>query len=163
MEQFTIEHNLPMIKYKVAFPYSLIEINTFYIEIYDAHFLEYSYSHNQELEKEFNQMSIPYARIKSSIKHYSSPILDKNGNVVDTSKLSYSNDGYKDVTIKAMTSALKSPSSAKFGSLSLSRNDNNAVVRGYVDADNSFGANIRTEFAVMFYEGSIRDFDIITE
>lgn len=48
---------------------------------------------------------------------------------------------------------LKSPSSAdfcKFSEATISHNGNDYVVGGYVDADNSFGAHVRSTFIVTF-------------
>ena len=41
---------------------------------------------------------------------------------------------------------LKSPSSAKFGGWKYGKDKNQIVVQGYVDAENSFGAEIRSQF-----------------
>ena len=45
--------------------------------------------------------------------------------------------------VKAM---LKSPSSAKFGGWKYGKNKKQIIVQGYVDAENSFGAEIRSQF-----------------
>lgn len=45
--------------------------------------------------------------------------------------------------VKAM---LKSPSSAKFGGWKYGKNKKQITVQGYVDAENSFGAEIRSQF-----------------
>jgi len=41
---------------------------------------------------------------------------------------------------------LKSPSSAKFGGWKYGKDKKQIVVQGYVDAENSFGAEIRSQF-----------------
>ena len=41
---------------------------------------------------------------------------------------------------------LKSPSSAKFGGWKYGKNKKQIIVQGYVDAENSFGAEIRSQF-----------------
>lgn len=64
---------------------------------------------------------------------------------------------YYEMAKDLVKSNLKSPSSAKFPSylwegdqISMGRNGDYVVVQSYVDADNSFGANIRSEYTVEF-------------
>jgi hypothetical protein len=70
-----------------------------------------------------------------------------------------SSDGgkYYEMAKDLVKNNLKSPSSAKFPSylwegdqISMGRNGDYVVVQSYVDADNSFGANIRSEYIVEF-------------
>lgn len=54
---------------------------------------------------------------------------------------------------KAVKGKLKSPSTAKFCSVTeatIGCSGNTWVVRGWVDAQNGFGATVRTQFAVTF-------------
>jgi len=66
-------------------------------------------------------------------------------------------EGHAIVAAKnAVRDQLKAPSTAKFSSVWASKNnDGTWVVKGYVDAQNSFGATIRSSFKVMLkYNGS---------
>jgi hypothetical protein len=77
-------------------------------------------------------------------------ILDQVSNyILDISEES----NFKALTITTITPLLKSPSSARFPIISewsFARNKDIVTVQSYVDADNSFGSNIRTEFTVQF-------------
>ena len=67
----------------------------------------------------------------------------------------YGHDEFDAVTIakKAVKNNLKSPSTVKFckhSELSISCSGNSWTVKGYVEAQNSFGATIRNQFTVKF-------------
>lgn len=66
--------------------------------------------------------------------------------------------------------SIKSPSSADFpmfGStdIQISRDTNGNInyVSSYVDAENSYGASIRTQFEVIFYGGNLDDYKVVIE
>ena len=83
-----------------------------------------------------------------------------NGSVPSTTAGSSSKDSYGHtkgdafaIAEKAVKGKLKSPSTAKFCSVTeatIGCSGNTWVVRGWVDAQNGFGATVRTQFAVTF-------------
>jgi hypothetical protein len=88
-----------------------------------------------------------------NLVRYGDNILYKDGNVVSTlSDYTFTWDEQSDLQIscqKAIKSILKSPSTAKFpniSSWSFSKQDGNIIIQGYVDSQNSFGAELRSEF-----------------
>lgn len=94
---------------------------------------------------------------------------EENTNITDKgSSISYLSDEEKavcwSVAIKAVKNNLKSPSSAQFpfsyasDGVTITKSDGIYVVNAYVEADNSFGALIRTKFLVTIE----RDGDLFT-
>jgi len=68
------------------------------------------------------------------------------------------------VAEKEVKDRLKAPSTAKFptyGSATISKSGDNFKVEGYVDAENSFGAEIRTTFTVEFTKNSEESYTVI--
>lgn len=93
-----------------------------------------------------------YVPSTSSSKHGSS---STSGTTSNSNKDSYGHtkgDAFA-IAEKAVKGKLKSPSTAKFCSMTeatIRCSGNTWVVRGWVDAQNSLGATIRTQFAVTF-------------
>jgi hypothetical protein len=55
---------------------------------------------------------------------------------------------------------LKAPSTASFSNISVSQNGNTWTVTGYVDAQNSFGAMIRSSFKVVIEDNGYPKYTI---
>lgn len=72
---------------------------------------------------------------------------------LDDRSIGENSSAYYAIAQEIISSNLKNPSSASFCSLSecrMGRNKDYVVVQGYVDATNSFGAQVRSEFVVEF-------------
>lgn len=66
-------------------------------------------------------------------------------------KIGNNGSGYYAMAVEAISANLKNPSSAHFGSMEscqIGRNREYVVVKGYVDAANSFNTQVRNEFVV---------------
>ena len=87
-----------------------------------------------------------------------STTIGQNSSKIDN----YGHDQFDAIVVaeKTVKKQLKSPSSAKFCKISeykITLTENTWTVTGYVDSDNSFDANIRSNFLVMFtFENSER-------
>lgn len=72
---------------------------------------------------------------------------------LENRKIGNNDTTYYVIAQEIVTTNLKNPSSAKFSSVNncqMARNGEYVAVKGYVDATNSFGAQIRSEFIVEF-------------
>ena len=72
---------------------------------------------------------------------------------LENRKIGNNDTPYYVIAQEIVTTNLKNPSSAKFSSVNncqMARNGEYVAVKGYVDATNSFGAQIRSEFIVEF-------------
>lgn len=70
---------------------------------------------------------------------------------LDNRKIGKNDSAYYVMAIEAVSSVLKDPSSAKFcsmGDCQMGRNGEYVVVKGYVDATNSFGSQLRNDFII---------------
>lgn len=73
--------------------------------------------------------------------------------------------GAYDSAVAAVKANLKAPATAKFGDMGnseIKRSDTQWKVQGYVDSENSFGANIRSNYVVILeYRSDNDSFDIM--
>ncbi len=93
---------------------------------------------------------------------YSDKILYKNGSIQHTlSEYLISADEERELIVKAqedIESVLKSPSTAKFpwpDEWKMSKKSDSITIQSYVDAQNSFGAVVRSEFQIIYKKGKI--------
>ena len=107
--------------------------------------------------------------------YYSSEIhktVEENKNNTQNGSTDYSTDNISEndkgfawaVAEKEVTDRLKAPSTAKFptyNSAIISKSGSDFKVEGYVDAENSYGAKIRTTFSVEFTKNSEESYVVI--
>lgn len=113
--------------------------------------------------------ALRYESVTDKIDEFWIPILDSEKKTIDIVKVRYDKTYFGDPPRMAMTiseqtdlqircqnaikSILKAPSTAKFPSITewyFAKDREKIVVQSYVDAQNSFGAEIRSEFQVTF-------------
>ena len=85
-----------------------------------------------------------YNLYKDDSVQYTKPDLDNR-------KIGKNDSAYYAMAMEAVSSVLKDPSSARFcsmGDCQMGRNGEYVVVKGYVDAINSFGSQLRNDFVV---------------
>lgn len=108
---------------------------------------------SNNLNKNNNSYSNSDSKKNDIPKENSGTYSNKNGNSYSRSNSSKSDDelAIKMYVKDVVKGKLKSPSTAKFPSYSewsVSKSDNTYTVSSYVDAENGFGAEIRTYFSV---------------
>ncbi len=94
-----------------------------------------------------------YMVICGSYNMYENDTVQYTKQDLDDRAIGENDSAYYVIAQEIVSSNLKNPSSASFCSLSecrMGRNKDYVVVQGYVDATNSFGAQIRSEFIVEF-------------
>lgn len=73
----------------------------------------------------------------------------------------YTDNEYIVVTKHVVENNLKAPKTAGFGKIAIDYSNGDAIATGYVDAQNSFGAEIRNYFIVTFYKYEVDDFSVM--
>lgn len=93
---------------------------------------------------------------------YSDKILYENGSIQHTLSdyiMTFEEESsIKTATMSTIDSLLKSPSTAKYASITewkFSKSENVIITQGYVDSQNSFGATLRSQFQVTYTNGTI--------
>ena len=93
---------------------------------------------------------------------YSDKLLYENGAIQHTLsdyKMTFDEQSsIKTTTMSIIDSMLKSPSTAKYASITewrFSKSENVIITQGYVDSQNSFGATIRSQFQVTYTDGNV--------
>lgn len=95
----------------------------------------------------------PYMIICGDYNMYKDDTVQYTKQDLDDRVIGNNDTSYYVIAQEIIKSTLKNPSGAKFSSLSncqMARNKELVAVKGYVDATNSFGAQIRSEFVVEF-------------
>lgn len=126
---------------------------------------------NEDLKSQITKLNSELANIKTEVKESSNtpnPTIQPTPKPITQSTptptqdtIKYSTSGVTDdekgfawaVAQKQVKDNLKAPSTAKFAKyadMPVSKSGSNFKVEGYVDAENSFGAKIRSNFSVEF-------------
>lgn len=135
--------------------------------ITEANFKKYNKEKNKvyKLPVDYGNVYITIKKGKLQTVKFEEKTLYKNNKVIATINdyVVTEQERFNLITecTEIVKNTLKSPSSAKFPSdskWSVGKKDDKTYVQGYVDADNSFGANIRSEFQFTIKNNSIISF-----
>ena len=107
------------------------------------------------------KMSLEKIIISIIIIIFTIAILASYSEYNNSKEKTYDENDYAVISEYIIDKRLKAPSTADYSTISVKKSNSDVITSGYVDADNSFGAKIRTYFTITFYGGDLDNYSVV--